>query len=436
MQFGWPEQTPPQLANLLVDCHMIELIESKSWSEVRDYQNRRIAELLKHGVKQSAWWRERIGNFGDGQKLTFNQVQPMTRADLRHSIASAGGSLPVPSGHGAIGQAATSGSSGVPLHFYYSALSGRINAAHYWLDRRRRGIDSSKRVARFSVHLEEHAGPHILTSGNEILERAPEYQRRAQQFNIEEHAHWIKTIAPNYIVAHPTILSGIMDVLENDPGRPQVEALLTYAETVTTNFRSRAKTILGAKTADRYSSQELGPLAFQCPVSDSHYHIASTNVRLEVLNELGKPCEFGEIGRIHATGLHTFANPIVRYELGDLATMLPQCVCGHSHPVLTNLLGRERFLLKMPDGSRRYVNFGARHWLKIAPLKEARIVQYKSDVITAEYVMDRDLSDSEHQAFLLLLQMEISPDVSYEIVRLPEIAWGPSYKRQDIISLV
>lgn len=433
---NWPDVLSPKLVTLLGDCHMINHLDSQDWSEVRAFQSRRLSELLSHAAKHSEWWRDRLSMDKDSRKLTFSHLPLMTRADLRESIRLAGGALPVPVQHGVVHKAATSGSSGVPLNFYYSDLVGRLNGAHSWLDRQRRGIDSRQRIVRFSVHLEPHEGTHVMGDESPLLARSAEYQRRAQQFTIAEHAQWIKDIAPNYIVAHPTILSGIMDELEQDPEAPKVELLLTYAETVTPQFRQRAKMILGAETADRYSSQELGPLAFQCPKSEAHYHLASTNVRLEVLDESGQPCPWGAIGRVHATGLHTFANPIVRYELGDLAAMAPECVCGHPHPVLHQLLGRERFLLKMLDGSRRYVNFGARHWLRVAPLDEARIVQYQRDLITAEYVMERELTSQEHQAFTQLLRDEISPDVTYAIVRKQHIDWGPSYKRQDIISLV
>src|SRR5215207_1571516 len=108
----------------------------------------------------------------------------------------------------------------------------------------------------------------------------------------------------------------------------------------------------------------------------------------------------------------------------------PQCVCGHLHPVLTNLLGRKRFLVRLPSGARKYVAFNARDWLPIAPIREYRIVQVTEGVIHAEFVLDRALTPEEHDNALAKLKRDISPDLTYKVVQVETIDWGPSYKRQ------
>jgi phenylacetate-CoA ligase len=217
---------------------------------------------------------------------------------------------------------------------------------------------------------------------------------------------------------------------------PAVEKLLTFAETVSPEFRKRARSVLGARVVDRYSCEETGPLAFQCPQSDDHYHIASTNVFLEVLDENGNPSPPGMPGRVIVTGLHNYASPAVRYELRDLASWMPECVCGHSHPVLTNLLGRTRFLVRLPSGDRKHVAFNARDWLPILPVREYRIVQVAEGVIHGEFVLERPITPEEHDRALLKLQRDISPDLTYKIIQVDKIDWGPTYKRQDVVSLV
>jgi phenylacetate-CoA ligase len=244
-------------------------------------------------------------------------------------------------------------------------------------------------------------------------------------------------VRPDYIVGHPTVLSGILDVYEE--GRlapPRVDKLFTLAETVSPEFRRRARSVLGAKIMDIYSCAEIGPLAFQCPHSNEHYHMASANSFLELLDDEGNACSPGAVGRVFVTGLHNYASPVVRYELGDLASWQPECVCGHSHPVLTNLLGRKRFLVRLPSGDRKYVAFNARHWLSIAPVKEHRVVQVSEGVINLELVLDRPITPSEREAALATLHRDISPDLTYEVMQVEKIDWGPSYKRQDVISLV
>jgi hypothetical protein len=77
-------------------------------------------------------------------------------------------------------------------------------------------------------------------------------------------------------------------------------------------------------------------------------------VFLELLDEQGNACALGETGRVIVTALHNYASPVVRYELGEVASWQPECVCGHAHPVLTNIgVGRlERSTGKMPSPER------------------------------------------------------------------------------------
>jgi phenylacetate-CoA ligase len=285
--------------------------------------------------------------------------------------------------------------------------------------------------------MKDHAGEMVRNAGDPSLEIPPQLNRRAQQFTLEQHARWLGDVRPAYVLAHPTLLAGLMDVYEEGGiPAPPLDILVTFAETVSAEFRKRARSLFGAKVVDRYSCEEAGPMAFQCPESADHYHISSTNVLLELLDEAGGPTPPGSIGRVFVTNLHNWASPVVRYELGDLASWQPQCVCGHSHPVLTSLLGRKRFLVRLPSGERKYVSLHAKGWVPIAPIREFRIVQVSEGVIHAEFVLDRPMTPDEREAALARLQREISPDLTYKIIQLDRIDWGPSYKRQDIVSLV
>ena len=157
---------------------------------------------------------------------------------------------------------------------------------------------------------------------------------------------------------------------------------------------------------------------------------------VEVFDGAGRPCPAGVVGRVIVTGLHNYANPVIRYELGDLAAWQPGCACGHAGPALTNLLGRKRFLVRLPSGERKAVPITARRWLSIAPFRETRLVQVSEGVLVAELVLDRALSEAEREAVLAMLRRVISPDLRYEVRQVEAIAWAPTYKRQDVVSLI
>ena len=71
---------------------------------------------------------------------------------------------------------------------------------------------------------------------------------------------------------------------------------------------------------------------------------------LEVLDEQDQPCSFGTPGRIVITPFYNSAQPLVRYEQGDVGVLGEVCPCGRTLPVLQKILGRVEPIWKFPDG--------------------------------------------------------------------------------------
>src|SRR6185295_14515719 len=97
----------------------------------------------------------------------------------------------------------------------------------------------------------------------------------------------------------------------------------------------------GVGVVDVYSSEECGQIALQCPEHEQ-YHVQSESVLVEVLDDEGRPCAPGTIGRVVLTTLQNFAMPLIRYDIGDFAEPGPACPCGRALPVLTRIVGRVR----------------------------------------------------------------------------------------------
>jgi phenylacetate-CoA ligase len=140
----------------------------------------------------------------------------------------------------------------------------------------------------------------------------------------------------------------------------------TYGETLHADIRAICKAAWDVPVIDIYSCAEGGYLALQCP-DHEHYHVQAEGVWLEVLDEKGRPCASGEIGRVVITPLHNFAMPLVRYDIGDYARVGPPCVCGRGLPVITEVMGKTRHMLRLPDGNVRFPRFGEARFHEIAP---------------------------------------------------------------------
>ena len=81
------------------------------------------------------------------------------------------------------------------------------------------------------------------------------------------------------------------------------------------------------------------------------------------------------------THLHSYATPFVRYDVGDFADVSEVCECGHDGPVLKNIYGRKKRLLKHTDGSVTPFSVVARNILQIVKCDEYRIRQTELDTI-------------------------------------------------------
>ncbi|MBM3484848.1 MAG: phenylacetate--CoA ligase [Alphaproteobacteria bacterium] len=75
---------------------------------------------------------------------------------------------------------------------------------------------------------------------------------------------------------------------------------------------------------------------------------------VEILEKNVGPCRPGEFGQVVVTPLHAFAMPLLRYVNGDLAEAGGSAACGRGLPVIRRVLGRERQMVRLPNGDVFY----------------------------------------------------------------------------------
>src|SRR5690606_29109428 len=119
----------------------------------------------------------------------------------------------------------------------------------------------------------------------------------------------------------------------------RLKSVLTQSELASRHLRERLRAIWGASLTDTYSASEVGVMALQCPHS-GQYHVQSEVALVEVIDAAGRPCAPGEMGRVVVTPLHNFAQPLFRYDIGDLAEVGEACACGRGLPTLARIIGR------------------------------------------------------------------------------------------------
>jgi phenylacetate-CoA ligase len=240
--------------------------------------------------------------------------------------------------------------------------------------------------------------------------------------------------APSYIILYPSLLEGLIGHWKvHGLGFTSLREVRLIGETFSPSAREAANEFLKVKITDLYSSQEVGYIALQCPVSGL-YHVMAENLRVEILDEQNRACRPGEIGRVVVTDLRNFATPLVRYDLGDYAEVAAKCPCGRGLPALARIAGRQRNLVVLPNGERHWPQVGYSDYRKVAPIRQYQLIQPDRTSIEMRLVADGELSADQEHALTAIIQRKLGYPFAlrfqYFQDRLPV---GPGGKFEDFV---
>ena len=157
---------------------------------------------------------------------------------------------------------------------------------------------------------------------------------------------------------------------------------------------------------------------------------------VDVVDESGRPCRPGEIGRVLVTPFFNLAMPLIRYEVGDFAEAGARCTCGRSLPTLSRIMGRRRNILMGQDEKHYWPTLDSFDFFKVAQSREHQFRQIAPDVIEVWLVVDslRTRAQEEEMRRLVTSSLPGSFEVRFRYVS--EFQHGPNGKHEEFISFV
>tara|TARA_B110000090_G_C13393524_1_gene450352 strand:- start:1375 stop:2670 length:1296 start_codon:yes stop_codon:yes gene_type:complete len=150
-----------------------------------------------------------------------------------------------------------------------------------------------------------------------------------------------------YASAYDTICQ-YMDENGSEPIDCNIKSVIAISERLTDYAKESMEKYFGVPVVSRYSASETGILAQQS-INCDNFNINWASYYVEILNfDNDEPAIEGEIGRIIITDLFNYSVPLIRYDTGDLGSM----IVGDSNngPVLTNVEGRKMDMLYNTKG--------------------------------------------------------------------------------------
>src|SRR5208282_1529857 len=280
--------------------------------------------------------------------ITLSTLPILTRSDVVKQVETEGSLLPS-SGTFPTRKHSTSGSSGTPVQFFMSLMNANYNTARsiaqYFID----GRDLTLNMTRFKPSRNRIEGGFFVEKTSNWLGPLSLLVRGGTNKDIV-HLHpnrdlLFKELAKDpigYLVMQPRHL----EMLFHDS---DVSFLSTNGTKMFIPVSEEADKSLRDKFAaasipvrSNYSSEEVGYIGAECKDCPETFHVAHSNVIVEVDNRDSVVVGSKRLGRVLVTHLHSYATPFVRYDIGDLATLSEGCGCGHEGPVLSNILGRKK----------------------------------------------------------------------------------------------
>lgn len=438
----WPAIPTGSAAPLWALLQQLEQMQWQDGHTIASQQWQQLSRLVAHARRTVPYYAQRLSeevvlaSAADAPRI-WSAVPLLTRRDIQEA-GPALQSTALPKSHGSVSRITTSGSTGMPVsvlstdvtRLFWNAITIRD---HLWHGR---DFGATLGAIRFAPH-DRALPPHGIVGENwgsatrGLMATGPAVLLNIRS-STEEQFDWLQRLTPAYLLTYPSVFRALAHfAIEKGARLPGLLQMRTFGELVTEADRALCDKAFGVPLIDTYSTQEVGYIALQCPLA-SHYHVQSESLLVEVLRDDGTPCGPLEVGRVVLTSLHNFASPIIRYDLGDFAEVGEPCRCGRGLPVLKRIVGRERNLLVLPDGRRRWPAFGQAAGVDALPrIRQFQAIQRSLDTIVVKVVRDAPFTTAESEQVCRYLAETLGHPFRFVFEFVDDIPRGPGGKFED-----
>ena len=422
--------------NDLANIAAIDLIENGDRAAREFWQNRQLANLLRHAQARSKFWRQRIPS-----RVLNHGIMKFVPIQSRNDIATQvklEGALVAADGRAAVPSYASTGSTGTPVKIFFCPENAYYNEirslAQYFIDdlslagNRVQIIPATSlyRLGKSSVHVsltDSWAGPLSGVFRNGSAKKIT--------YGYDDDALIEELLKDRY--EYLVCANRYVDLLLKNGGTELIKKLGIKSWLHLNDFRDpeivRALAGVGVRCLSNYSAAETGPIAFECSKYQGCFHVAHSNVIVERDNELTVSFNGAVVGRLLVTHLHSYATPIIRYDIGDFGQLENQCRCGHDGPTISNIFGRGKNIIRHPDGRLLPFYINVRPLMEIVAFKECRFRQDEIDTITLEIGGRETITADQEAGLKRLIIRATDPAFNIKIKPTNEIDWSGNPKR-------
>jgi len=425
----------------IMEILLLETGARKSWEQ---WQEQQLATLVSHVKKRSKFWKSRV-NVAVPTLENLKRLPIQTRKDVTFQVLGEGSLLTKADKIG-FKKGSTSGSSGTPTSFYVSMVNVRYNSIRAVAQDILEQHDlCENRVKIITATAEQAAGKgtYFKTSKGRswlgVLANVISHGATTKIQVLNDNDALLKELRetpPHHIICAPSIMDMLLDLggvelLKELGVKRWIQFAGHRSDDEDKDFNSA-----GIEIFANYSSEEVGPIAFECPTCPGHYHVAVSNVIVETDDTLTTEMNGKTLSRVLITHLHSFATPFIRYDIGDFAKLSKTCGCGHDGPTLSHIYGRAKQFVRLSDG--RYLPFVCKAHDIQSRVKctEYQVHQKDLETIVVRIGGRESLSEIEKSALTEFIKYKTGGPFHVEIRPVSQIDWSENPKQLGFTSAV
>lgn len=337
----------------------------------------RLREQLTHAYKNIPFYQRRMDElsitpFDINSLDDFKKFPILTKRDIQdHKSEMLAKNIPARKR--SMNQ--TGGSTGSPLQFWVD--SERFDARRASTDRHNawaglRPGDWCAHLWGARLDIQESGRPQASWRQRFLHRVLPLNTSRVTPASLDAYVLLLRKYRPRYMVAYAQAAIMFAEYCKQVGANDiRFDSIITTAEVLLPGQRAVLEGIFKGQVFNRYGCRELSVIASECEYhTGMHVNADTLLVELEPIAGLGD-----NMGRVVVTDLLNRSMPLIRYEIGDLASWANHeaCACGRSLPRLAKIEGRITDFLRLPDGS---LVSGPALTLVIADMTDIRQVQF------------------------------------------------------------
>ncbi len=251
----------------------------------------------------------------------------------------------------------TGGTTGIPLVVYNDPNNRSVTWASYYRWYNWIGLEKEDRVVSLWGARTVTKMPFKTKAIIKTIDWI-QNNKTINSFNISDDN--LPRIYQEIMDFNPALIKGYLSAIiliakyiqkNNLPINPNLKALSSTSETLLPMYRKLVEEVFNVPIYDQYGCGEVSAISYECK-EHKGLHINEEHVYVESLNENNADV-YNEKGRLIATSLDNYVMPFIRYENGDMTTLLSEkCTCGLNSPLMGNIDGRTIDTITLKNGAK------------------------------------------------------------------------------------